>query len=1169
MNDCELDLATGEVIHQSTDVFLPLTLPLELTRRYVSSQYSDGLLGWGWTSNFTPTATVSAEACTKIDPINGDVMIRWTDCDGIAGPIVHLVHDVSEIDRTRRSSADVVSRLLQWVPGQLLVLTYPSGGLEVYLRRSGTPDSWSLAELADAYGNFIRYDYAEGVPIRISTSDRQEVRLEYRAGRISRLRVQDSLSGSRLCETAFGYSDIGDLIWCRDAAGGEWEYEYADHLLVRFRGPNGLTRLYFYDEARSCVASEYGGGRRVRIRAADRSRHRVVVTDTYGLQTVLDFNEAGALVRHTDARGEISSQLIDGNNQLLATIAPDGSVQATMLFDPATHALVDNVDGCVWTRQIGDNGQIEKITSPSGLTQTFIYDDRGELRRLITWNGGTFEYGYDEHGNLARVRDPLGYEIVREEIPEKRFVRVLDVEGVLFEQDFDGLGNLLWERDASGREYRYTYTAVDNLASEVGPSGETSRYTYDAAQNLVSYADALGRVWAFASDEFNHLVSETDPLGLRTTYEYDLEGNLRRIRNETGEVYEIFRDALYREIGTKSFDGRVLRYELDALGRRIVLTNARGQRQLLTYTDGARPIKREFHDGAIEEYSLNEEGEYIGIRFTIPTEQIERTMSFEFDPTNRLTREAGDGLFIEYEWNRAAILVGIRDSFGGETRYELDRRYNVSTISEGGRSIELRHLPTGEISHIVYPNGLLHRFSYDGSGRMIGRETVGPSGVVRTWRRYAYDAEDQLVAMEDWHWGRFNYKYDNAGRLTAVEAESGTDSESFVYDACGNVTAATFGGRARYAAGNRIEASETETFEFDADGNLVGRRDRTDHWRYVWDRDDHLKEIWRNAERIAEYEYDLIGRRLRKTTASGTATFLHDIYALRAERLTNGEVRHYVTLRGLPVPIASWGESGWQYYSYDQLGTPYEVFDESGELLATFLPRAYGGSRRRYAPGGADVHLPFGFMGQYRDEESGLFYNHFRYYDPRFARYISPDPLGVLAGLNFYRYPANPNNEGDICGLMPTFECLPKWTPCQKAYARAKIAAVNNAPAARRKNTCTRCRANAQRRDFKSKRCGKGKIPRGRAIDHMHELQAGGADRCCANLRAVPKKYNGELGSQTRKMLKGTGLDKTIGPISTKGCNGGPCSKEDMNKLATPPPNTSVKCTDPPLDDNC
>ncbi|WP_240805442.1 RHS repeat-associated core domain-containing protein [Streptomyces sp. A1547] len=43
----------------------------------------------------------------------------------------------------------------------------------------------------------------------------------------------------------------------------------------------------------------------------------------------------------------------------------------------------------------------------------------------------------------------------------------------------------------------------------------------------------------------------------------------------------------------------------------------------------------------------------------------------------------------------------------------------------------------------------------------------------------------------------------------------------------------------------------------------------------------------------------------------------------------------------------------------------------------------------------ASVDCPLRFPGQYADTETGLNYNHFRYYDPEAARYISADPLGL------------------------------------------------------------------------------------------------------------------------------------------------------------------------------
>ena len=48
--------------------------------------------------------------------------------------------------------------------------------------------------------------------------------------------------------------------------------------------------------------------------------------------------------------------------------------------------------------------------------------------------------------------------------------------------------------------------------------------------------------------------------------------------------------------------------------------------------------------------------------------------------------------------------------------------------------------------------------------------------------------------------------------------------------------------------------------------------------------------------------------------------------------------------------------------------------------------------------------MPLRFAGQYADDETGLFYNYFRFYDPNTGRYMENDPIDLAGGLNRYGY---------------------------------------------------------------------------------------------------------------------------------------------------------------------
>ncbi|RMR68048.1 RHS repeat domain-containing protein, partial [Pseudomonas savastanoi] len=85
------------------------------------------------------------------------------------------------------------------------------------------------------------------------------------------------------------------------------------------------------------------------------------------------------------------------------------------------------------------------------------------------------------------------------------------------------------------------------------------------------------------------------------------------------------------------------------------------------------------------------------------------------------------------------------------------------------------------------------------------------------------------------------------------------------------------------------------------------------------------------------------------------------------------------------------------YFHTDQIGTPLEMTDAEGQIVWQAKYRAWGAVEKLVVN---EVEQNLRFQGQYFDVETGLHYNTFRYYDPEIGRFITQDPIGLLAVIS-------------------------------------------------------------------------------------------------------------------------------------------------------------------------
>ncbi len=386
-----------------------------------------------------------------------------------------------------------------------------------------------------------------------------------------------------------------------------------------------------------------------------------------------------------------------------------------------------------------------------------------------------------------------------------------------------------------------------------------------------------------------------------------------------------------------------------------------------------------------------------------------------------------------------------RDALGARSRTLLDGQHWLGHTSDAlGREVA-RLLPGGgrietgfdALGRVARRRGLDRTVGAPSTtGQPDWADVKGRRVTADTSYRYAPDGE--LVEVLDLARGKTEYRYDPVGQLLAMVPAQARE-ELFRFDPRGNIHEADPGAPARvYGKGNRLLQKGDTHYRWDDDGRLVEKRVKKDDgdeevWRYRWDGAGLLHEVERPDRSVVRFGYDPFARRVAKELleprgGGGFERVSRTRFVWDGDVLAH-ELREQATARGDPVvaertylyeddsfePVAHHEGDRWVHYVNDQIGSPERLLDGDGGVICELRRSAWGLTEVRR---GDQAETPIRFQGQYADDETGLNYNRWRYYDSDAGRFASADPAGLEGGRHFFTCAFNLQRWIDPRGLV-------------------------------------------------------------------------------------------------------------------------------------------------------
>ena len=1034
-----VDVASGTLFHEFNDFTLPGLVPLIFKRRYSTGLIAkkDGMFGQGWSSPCEMSLIRDIDGCRLLGE-DGEAEIVFNGDEGVLESGGVLYNFGAFHDLRLQEGRFVVTR---WTPdgNDVVRFVFMSNGDQTCPLVSHTN--------VEGQGTDIHRDSQGRVVLLRQRRERRALKLVYSpTGRVTAVHVV-TRDGERPV-LRYSYDRNDRLSEMTDPLGNRCQYEYDDDCrMSRELTIGGLEFRFRYDFYGRCVATSAQEDFDLHALQYFDTARVTQVKNSLGHITSYYWNQSGQVEKEISPLGNTKLTGYDDFGRIIEQISPGGSTTAYEYDERGNRTRIILPTGAMSDSDYDENHQVTAVVDSAGRRWENRFDRLGRLIEARDPLGSTWSYSYNQHGDLSTITNPLGFSIIATWDASGNLTRVTDWLGHPTLYEHDDNGHVTAMIDPLRHRTEVSVDVLGRIIQIKHPDGRSCKYDWNVFDEIIRYEDESGAVTRLDYTNSGLVYRITRAHGGQVRFQYkSIPGQLTSVINENGERHLYEYDADGRMIRETDIAGRVTRYEYDASGRVAALVNAAGHRTELQRNANGALLRAAFDDGSTITYEYDSRGyltkadngvcpvvrEYDAAGRLIVETQGEQTVVSEFDAAgNRIRRRSSLDRETEFSWDGNGLVAAIRTGNFDPIHFEYDARQ--SEVS--------RYIPDGVRINQSFDNRSRSVEQWTGNGRRPGTVGGGLNSARGIHRQYTYDAVSNLTDTLDTRWGATRYVYDPAGRVVLAEHQN-SFTERFAYDAADNftkvdrLTDATAssglpgdGGTPgwQYGKGYSLVQRNGATYEHDALGQLVRKKDSKGETVYEWNRSGQLSKVTLPGAKEWIYEYDAFSRRVKKSGPSDEIKFVWDGDVILHESHSSDEHEALITDWEFDrygfTPIAK-STNGKRYFCVnDPGGTPRELTDSNGDVAWAADFAAFGEGRVDRV---SEVECPIRYPGQYYDRETGLHYNRHRYYDPETGRFISPDPIGLAGGLNLYSYAPNTTGWSDPLGL--TVRC-PKKMP--------------------------------------------------------------------------------------------------------------------------------------------